>query len=169
MKLFKAIGAWFRAKYIGIVEYVTLSLLAITGRYVRKLIILKGKDPDYVAPPAPPPAPPKVYPEYNPLEAQQKLATYYTSKKPSWTTSSQDSWVKQPSKHPVLAARKQFEEHLIAKAAVVATTSVVSEPQPPSLTPEEAKEILQPLNDPGFASKEWLEVVQSAAGEGEVK
>lgn len=167
MKLFKAIGAFFRAKYIGIVEYVTLSLLAITGRYVRKLIILKGKDPDYVAPPPPPP--PKDYPEYNPLEAQQKLATYYNSKSPSWTTNSQDAWVKNPGLHPVLAARKQFEEHLISKAAVVASTSVVSEPQPPGLTSEEAKQILQPINDPGVASPEWLEVVQSAAGEGEVK
>lgn len=156
MKLFKAIGAWFRAKYIGIVEYVTLSLLAVTGRYVRKLIILKGKDPDYIAPPPPPPPAPKVYPEYNPLEAQQKLATYYTSKKPSWNTSAQDAWVKKPGLHPVLAARKQFEEHLATKV------KNTPEPQPPGLTAEEAQEILQPT-DGLYASKEWTEVVQSAA------
>lgn len=155
MKIFQRIGAYFRAKYIGIIEYITLSLLAVTGNWVRKLIILKGKDPDYVAPPPPPPVPQTTYPVVDNAKIENTLAKFFLSKTPSWTRSGQDAWVKQPSLHPILVSMRNLSE-----------TKDLPEPQPPELTPEEAQAILQPLDSEPM--KEWVEVIETAA-KGEVK
>lgn len=107
MKLFSSIRNFFFVRYVKFVEFVTLLMIARTGNLVRKLLILKGKNPDYVAPPPPPP---KTEDVYDPMKAQATLTSFYSSKRPSWSTSSQDTWVRNPKLHPVLAARKQFEE-----------------------------------------------------------
>lgn len=51
------IRSFFYFKYFGIYEIITLKLLATVTPMVRKLLVFKGKDPDYVPPPPPPPAP----------------------------------------------------------------------------------------------------------------
>lgn len=109
MKLFSSIRNFFFVRYVKFIEFVTLLMIARTGNLVRKLLVLKGKDPDYVPPPAPPKAEDK-YSVFDPMKAQVTLSNFYSAKRPAWNTGAQDAWVRNPKLHPVLAARKQFEE-----------------------------------------------------------
>jgi hypothetical protein len=55
MKLFNNIKSFFRPKYYALYELITLKLMLIVNSMLRKLILSKGKDPDYVVPPPPEP------------------------------------------------------------------------------------------------------------------
>jgi len=87
-----------RMKYIGAVEAITLFALARSSSLVRKTLILKGYNPDYVPPK------PEVKEEISP---NRRLV-------PAWPTNSiasGDIWVSKPAEHRILKTRKQFEEH----------------------------------------------------------
>lgn len=114
MKIFNRIRNYFHTKYVALFELLTLKVMLVVNRMVRKLIILKGKDPDYVAalPPPMPPVPTKADEEWAKLEkAAQNLNKFYSSAR---TSLNNESWVKTPGSHPVLKSRVMFEKKLQA-------------------------------------------------------
>lgn len=123
LKPFKSIRNFLYTRYVKFVEMVTLYMLARSTKLVDKMILLKGrdfsdpytswmlnrtgtlvraalvaqgKDPDYVAPPPPPAKPVEV----------AKPRPFYSGA----PTNIGAAWIHDPSKHPVLDSRKQFEE-----------------------------------------------------------
>lgn len=75
LKSFKKI---LRPTYVKLYEFLTLKLLAFTSSMVRKLIVLKGKNPDYI------PLPSSPQPEVKVLERPQFHLPYV----PSWVATS---------------------------------------------------------------------------------
>lgn len=113
--------AWLFAKYFAAFEWFALKCLLFTNKQVRKLIIMKGKDPDYVAP-APPPDP------WEELQAKRKLFT-------NINLVSHGEWVNDLSTHPVLKSRRLLEKHPLRTVPVeeplqVAKAQPESEPVP---------------------------------------
>jgi hypothetical protein len=101
--------SWLFSKYFALFESFTLKCLLFTNKQVRKLILMKGKDPDYVAPPsvsAPPPDP------WEELQAKRKLFT-------NITLVSHPEWVNDLSKHPVLKSRRLLEQNPLRTAPPV--------------------------------------------------
>lgn len=70
--------ALFHSKYIKAYEYTVTKLVQLVNRMMRKLIVMKGKDPDYVAPPPPV------------VEVQSPWVAPY---KPAWAVPYMPSWV----------------------------------------------------------------------------
>lgn len=116
MKLFHKVKSYFKVRYFALrlslvmffstkywraYEAITLRLLACSNDMVRKLIIKKGKDPDYVAPPPPPPEPVKE------VVDNRRGNTAFAF--------GNAGFVKNVGKHPVLESRRQLEEKLRAK------------------------------------------------------
>jgi len=79
--------------YIKIIQWVAACLANFTCVVVRHLIILKGKDPDYVAP-MPLPLPPAPTREDLHQAAIARLNVPYSHKDES-------KWVRDPSQHPI--------------------------------------------------------------------
>lgn len=93
------IRAFFYFKYIGIYEVITLKLLATVSQMTRKLIIAKGKDPDYVAPP---PAPAPTIVEVVAEKPRPQINIPYV---PAWVKAS----FKNSSVHPVNQSRANLK------------------------------------------------------------
>lgn len=77
-------ATFFRSKYIKVYEYTVTKLVKLVNRMMRKLIVMKGKDPDYVAPPPPV------------VEAQSPWASPYKLSRTSpysWAAPYMPSWV----------------------------------------------------------------------------
>ena len=111
MKLFKNIKNFFRSKYYVLYELITLRLMRSLNNRVRKLLIYKGKDPDYVAPPPVPPTPaPHVVLDQE--QARKRIEKAHQFASSSWM--GREQWVKDPNKHPVIQARKAYEDKLNA-------------------------------------------------------
>jgi hypothetical protein len=110
--------AWLSAKYFALFEAFTLKCLLFTNKQVRKLIIMKGKDPDYVAPP-PPPAPDP----WEELQTKRKLFT-------NIQLVSHGEWVNDLSTHPVLKSRRLLERNPLRTAPPVEETLQVAKAQP---------------------------------------
>jgi len=132
MKIFKAIKNFFRSKYYVLYELITLRLMLRVNNMVRKLIISKGKDPDYVAPPpSPPPAP------ASPFGRNRAHACGYTgcSVTSGYSMANGANWVKKPSEHPIMKSRQAYEAKKFAQVEeiadeplqVAASTAPVSE------------------------------------------
>ena len=107
MKTFKAIKNFFRSKYYVLYELITLRLMLRVNNMVRKLIISKGKDPDYVAPPPPQPPPPPAHVVIDQETAQRRIERAQKFFGGSWM--GREDWIKQPGKHPVLQSRANYE------------------------------------------------------------
>lgn len=106
MNLVQTVRNFFHSKYVAIYELITLSLLAQASKMVRKLIVLKGKNPDYVAPPPPPKEEPKL------VTLDQATVARRVEKIRAANFSNRgytDAWVKNPKLHPVLKARAEYE------------------------------------------------------------
>jgi hypothetical protein len=119
---------------------------------MRHLIVLQGKDPDFIASePVVESRPGVDYLPFDPARAEQTIAKFNNSQRPAWT--GYESWVTNLSQHPVLKARSQFEAQRPAKP------ENYTEPQPPELTGDE---LLELLNSSGKSSvsEEWAEVVK---------
>lgn len=116
-----------KAKYIKfghtvLVQYVMPNL----NSFVRHLIEEKGLDPDYVPPP---PTPPVVHaPPLTPEYISQKLSKFL-SESNNIQANYTESWVrdsfKNPSKHPVMKARLQYESKSVNPAPL---SVVIDEP-----------------------------------------
>lgn len=102
MNFFKSITGFFRARYIGLVEYLTAVLMFLVNKMMRHLIILNGKDPDTV-----PDILKKRYPKIDPDKTAKVLNKFWSSPRTSIMTDG--SWVKDVSKHPVLQSRAAFQ------------------------------------------------------------
>lgn len=104
MKIFKRIQNYLGVKYVALFEFLTLKLVLLVNQMMRKLIILKDKDPDYVAPP---PAPVKVEEPSKFEQGYERLNKFYSS-----TRTSLDSgdWIKYPEQHPVVKSRAMFKD-----------------------------------------------------------
>jgi hypothetical protein len=87
--------SFFKRFYLGVVQLLATLLLTSTNLVLRHLIVLKGKNPDFVAPP---PAPPQVDVHISPRTSQITLPS----------TTQKCGWVNKPEDHPVLKSRKQF-------------------------------------------------------------
>jgi hypothetical protein len=145
MKIFTNIMAFCRVRYISFVEFVAASFIAVANRMIRHLILLKGKDPDYVPPPPPPP-PEKKWIGDDPKKAENLFNRFYSA--PRTSAMADGEWVKNMNKHPVLEARKAYESRF---------TSVVGEPQlSEDLSPEEEKEIVAWMEDTKLAGADPL-------------
>jgi hypothetical protein len=119
---------FFKRFYLSLVTWFATFLMNRTNAVLRYLIVLKGKDPDYVAPPPPP-----AYSEVNdprgtpfPTVEESKAAWMVDLKaRPSLQAFvSSDTFVKDNSKHPVLLSRKSYEEKQAKLAAQKAVKSI---------------------------------------------
>lgn len=119
--------AWLYAKYFAAFEWFALKCLLFTNKQVRKLIIMKGKDPDYVAPPPAPAAPPDPWEE---LQKKRKLFT-------NINLVSHPEWVTDLSKHPVLKSRRLLEKQPLHTVPVEETLQVAKAPSEPDPVPVE--------------------------------
>lgn len=106
MKLFRSIKQFFFNRYVALYQMMTLALLSVTNKKVRKLLILQGKNPDYVAPPPPPPVEP-AWKKYDKEAAEKRITK--ARELNLLGTSSSDRWVKKPLEHPVLMSRQAYE------------------------------------------------------------
>jgi hypothetical protein len=106
MKFFKNIKSFFRSKYYALYELITLRLMLRVNNMVRKLIISKGKDPDYVAPPPPPPTPPAPTFGRNSEHARGYTGCSVTS---GYSMANGKNWVKKPWEHPIIKSRQAYE------------------------------------------------------------
>lgn len=100
MKLFKSVKKWFNDKYFVIFEIIALKSMLLTNYLLRKLILMKGKDPDYVPPPQP---------KIADVFGKPAPTSYSTGPQPAWVSAGAAAWVKKPGSHPVLETRRQFE------------------------------------------------------------
>lgn len=100
MKLFKSVKNWFKDKYFVLFQFITLKSMLFTNYLLRKLILMKGKDPDYVPPPQP---------KIADVFGKPVATSYSTGPQPAWVSAGPAAWVKKPGAHPVLQTRKQFE------------------------------------------------------------
>lgn len=114
MKIFKAIKNFFRSKYYVLYELITLRLMLRVNNMVRKLIISKGKDPDYVATPPPPPPEP-------PFGRKAEHARGYTGccVTSGYSMANGASWVKNPTEHPIIKSRQKYEAKQFKSLKVV--------------------------------------------------
>lgn len=85
---------WLDAKYFCLFELLTLKTMLLANKLVRKYIVMKGKDPDWVAPPPAPPAP-----------TVEDVWKAPTRKNPQTIFSVHNEWVTDLSTHPVLKFR----------------------------------------------------------------
>ena len=147
MKLFSSIAGFFRARYIGLVEFLVTGVMLVVNGLMRHLILLKGKNPDpvYVAPAAP----------FDPARAEQTIQKFHNA--PRTNVMREGEWVTNMSRHPVILSRAQA-----AKAAQA--------PQDGPLPSDELteSEVAELINEKG-ASPEWVEVVQQSASKAEDK
>jgi len=142
----------FSRLYVSFLEWVATLLAKALGSTMRRLCLAKGKDPDYVA--LLPPVKEDLIPSREAIE--EKLNKFYSA--PRTSAMEDGSWVRNVSKHPILEARRQFENSGPHHLKVVGT-----EPQPPEITSEEIKEIIE--LSPKETQKEWEEALQVVANE----
>lgn len=93
-----AVKLWLSAKYFLLFELVTLKAVLLTNKLVRKYIVMKGKDPDYVAPPPPEPTIDDVW-----GGSFKKVV-----RNPFVNLGVKNEWVTNPSSHPVLKLRNSW-------------------------------------------------------------
>lgn len=86
---------WLSDKYLLLFELLTLKLVLLTNKVVRKYIFMKGKDPDYVAPP---PTLDDVWGRPSPRLARNPFVNFGVK----------NEWVTNLSKHPVLKLRDSW-------------------------------------------------------------
>lgn len=120
----------FRNAYLVFVQWIALCLTLLTGKVVRHLIILKGKDPDYVAPPPPPITP--MLPTRQELheESLAVLNKFYSA--PRSSNIGNVDWVRNLADHPIMKSRTTFEARQAASklASQAKTVPTVNEQAP---------------------------------------
>lgn len=128
------------------VDSITPWMLNHTNSLVRQAIVFQGKDPDYIPPPPPPPKPvePSIYTGFDPMKAQATLTNFYSTKRPVWVgvagNAGTDAWIRNPSLHPVLDARKQFAEKQAKLKAKMKAAPPVEDPEVLQVAASEALE-----------------------------
>ena len=121
MKFFKSliyrVRLFFFLRYLVAYESITLRLLSRVSLMVRKLIVMKGRDPDYIAPPPPPPSPPVI---------QEKPRPYfYVPYIPTWVVES----FRDAKKHPIHASRSNLMKPVVREEPLqVALNTVIDDP-----------------------------------------
>jgi len=130
-KLFYRFLLFFKGLYVSWLKWRTMKLIAKTTKSVTKLLPHLGKDPNYVPPPPPPPKPP------TPIDETRAAWIVDTKERPAKMADfgSYEPWVKNPTDHPVLRARKLFEEKQAkAEAAKAAREAAREAGDPPMVT-----------------------------------
>ena|SRR5260370_14632480 len=143
---------FIRNMYVKFVQWITTCLAFALAGFMKHLIILQGKDPNYIVP-SPLPELKSPWADYDPARAQQTINKFTTSRL-SYAKIGSSNWVKNSSEHPVIKARHQFEEKRASDIGL--------EIQPPELSSQEAVELLNsvPVNT---AQEEWLQFVKIVA------
>jgi hypothetical protein len=181
-KFYLGFVQFFHTLHLNWLEWWTTRLTFILNSWMRRLIILKGKDPDYVAPPPPPaPSPYDYSSQGNTDNLVHGMLEYLGNRKVTKKFSELDV-VKGTPNHPVLKSRQAWDLAQIqakAKEAEVSDKSVsnviASEPQAVikhpvgSLSPTEATEILLALPPEEPVVEEFVEVLQEVANQKDVK
>jgi hypothetical protein len=156
MKLFSSIAGFFRARYIGLVEFLVTGVMLVVNGLMRHLILLKGKNPDGTVQPPAPPEPERKDPPFDPARAEQTIQRFHNA--PRTNVMNDGEWVTNMSRHPVILSR--------AQAAQAPQDAPQDGPLPSDeLTESEVAELMSKAG----ADKEWLEVIQSSASKVEDK
>ena len=125
--------AWLFSKYFAAFEAFTLKCLLFTNKQVRKLIIMKGKDPDYVPPPPAPVVAPPPDPYEELLAKRKKFTNIHLVSHPEWVTDM--------SKHPVLKLRGSFKAPE-RPTPVEQPLQVATYPEPVEIAASSVEEVL---------------------------
>lgn len=156
MKLFSSIAGFFRARYIGLVEFLVTSIMLVVNRLMRHLILLKGKNPDQAAELAQQPAAPvsleEKYAHYDPARAEQTIQRFHMATRTN--VMNDREWVGDISRHPVILSRTQVNK-------------IPQDGPHPSDELTEAE--LTELSNATGAAKEWIDIMQSSASKAEDK
>jgi hypothetical protein len=156
--MFKSIGRFFLNVYLGVVSFFTACFMSVafsmmyhllafksndrnhveslatrfahmTAGMVRQVVVLKGKDPDYVAPPPPPPEP-TMADAANTMGRTKNSSNVGPAYQAPWA---KDAF-KDIRKHPVIASRLALEAREAAKNAPAVVDppamTVLSDPLP---------------------------------------
>lgn len=106
-----AIFRFFYNLYVNVYKWYTLFLINKATKAAAKLMVMSGKNPNYVPPPPLPPPQPTIA---DALTTRHGVS-HPTTLPPSFSSIGAP-WVKNPKDHPILQSRRQFEEKQ-AKAA----------------------------------------------------
>lgn len=106
---------FFSNLYFRVVQWFATFLINRTNTVLRHLITLKGKDPDFVVPPPQPPPPANLEVSVNEDRAAWIVSTKQRPMR--FGVGSASLWVSQPESHPILQARKAYEDKLAKQAA----------------------------------------------------
>lgn len=159
---------FFRNVYVAIYRWYTFLLIGMATHAVQKLMVMIGKNPNYV-----PPAPqPYVPPNYNDMDINRAWMVDHKNRSNIWLVVD-GYYVHHPEAHPILKLRTKWEEKLKAAleklmANKVATAqSVVEE----SVTAPTMKEILAEADKPRWeeAQKSVAAVAQKVVADPEKK
>ena len=107
---------FFRRLYLRVFTWWTFLLLGWATSNVHKLLIMSGKDPNFV--PLPPTPTPPIEEAANTFNGRRPMPNIWSFGK---------EWVKDPSKHPVIQSRLAYEAKKTAQTVSV-TQADNSEP-----------------------------------------
>jgi hypothetical protein len=107
MFIFKFISNFFRNLYVSIYSWYALSLIRRATKAAAKLMVMSGKDPNYVAPP---PAP-YVPTTFNDDDINRAWMVDYKNRGSVYLVVD-GYYINNPKAHPILRSRKEWEEKL---------------------------------------------------------